>query len=107
MTSSTARQHASSELVVATALHTPAEDRWCNAEPSTIASAPPRPSDARPLTGWLWSSWLRLWPASTKSPSRQVATSTVGGLTTSFHTGQCNDDGHTRQRGHAAQSCLD
>src|SRR5450432_2009942 len=81
MASLTAIQHESSNSLVATVAHSPLDARLRSECPPTMASAPPRPSGASPLTGWLAISCLRPSPVTANSPSPHVATSIVGFVT--------------------------
>src|SRR6266850_4440699 len=81
MASLTAIQHESSNSLVATVAHSPLGGRLRSKWRPTTASAPPRPSDASPLTGWFAISCVRPSPVTANSPSPHVATSIVGFVT--------------------------
>src|SRR6266481_8632033 len=81
MASLTAIQHESSNSLVATVAHSPLGARLRSECRPTMASAPPRPSDASPLTGWFAISCVRPSPVTANSPSAHVATSIVGFVT--------------------------
>src|ERR1017187_4192454 len=81
MVSRTAMQHESSNLLVATVAHSPLDARLRSECRPTMASAPPRPSGASPLTGWFAISWVRPSPMTANSPSLHVETSIVGFVT--------------------------
>src|SRR6266478_7853062 len=81
MASLTAIQHESSNSLVATVAHSPLGARLRSECRPTMASAPPRPSGASPLTGWFAISCVRPSPVTANSPSPHVATSIVGFVT--------------------------
>src|SRR5712692_2777075 len=81
MASLTAIQHESSSSLVATVAHSPLGARLRSECRPTMASAPPRPSGASPLTGWFAISCVRPSPVTANSPSPHVATSIVGFVT--------------------------
>src|SRR6202171_3298600 len=81
MASLTAIQHESSNSLVATVAHSPLGARLRSECRPTMASAPPRPSGASPLTGWFAISCVRPSPVTANSPSPHDATSTVGLVT--------------------------
>src|SRR5882724_8575006 len=78
-------QHESSNSLVATVAHSPLGARLPSEFPPTMASAPPRPSGASPLTGWFAISCVHPSPVTANSPSPHVATSIV---TESLHSPQ-------------------
>src|SRR6185503_13436143 len=84
-------QHASSHSLVATRVHSPLGARRRNACPPTIASAPPCPSGASPLTSWPAISCLRVSPVKANSPSPHVATSIVSFAINTFLSLLAND----------------
>src|SRR5271170_4263509 len=77
MASLTAIQHESSNALVATVAHSPLGARLCSECRPTMASAPPRPSGASPLTSWFAISCLRVSPVKANRPSPHVATRIV------------------------------
>src|ERR1700678_4167658 len=81
MASLTAIQHESSNSLVATVAHSPLGARLRSECRPTMASAPPRPSSASPLTGWFAISCVRPSAVNANSPSPHVATSIVGFVT--------------------------
>src|SRR5580700_10560876 len=81
MVSRTVIQHESSNSLVVTIAHSPVGARLRSECRSTMASAPPRPSGASPLTGWFAISCVRPSPVTANSPSPHVATSIVGFVT--------------------------
>src|SRR5580698_9592814 len=81
MVSRTAMQHERSNSLVATVAHSPLGVRLRSELPPTIASAPPRPSGATPLTDSFAISCVGSLPVITNSPSPHVATSIVGFVT--------------------------
>src|SRR5580658_11289075 len=81
MVSRTLIQHESSNSLVATVAHSPLGARLRSECWPTMASAPPRPSDASPLTDWFAISCVRPSPVTANSPSPHVATSIVGFVT--------------------------
>src|SRR6266851_8338603 len=81
MVSRAAVQHESSNSLVATVAHSPLGARLRSECPPTMASAPPCPSGASPLTGWFAISCVHSSPVTAKSPSPHVATSIVGFVT--------------------------
>src|ERR1022692_212180 len=81
MASLTAIQHESSNSLVATVAHSPLGARLRSECRPTMASAPPRPSGASPLTGWFAISCVQPSPVTANSPSPHVATSIVGFVT--------------------------
>src|ERR1700691_87042 len=81
MVSRTAIQHESSNSLVATVAHSPLGARLRSELPPTMASAPPHPSGASPLTERSAISCLRPSPVTANSPSPHVATIIVGFFT--------------------------
>src|ERR1700728_1940978 len=81
MVSLTALQHESSNSLVAMVAHSPLGARLCSECRPTMASAPPCPSGASPLTRWSAISCVRPSPVIANNPSPQVATSIVGCVT--------------------------
>src|ERR1035438_179157 len=81
MVSRTVIQHESSNSLVETVAHSPLGARLRSECRPTMASAPPRPSGAIPLTDWFAISCRRPSPVTANSPSCQVATSIVGFVT--------------------------
>ena len=74
-------QHERSNSLVATVAHSPPGARLRSECRPTMASAPPRPSGASPLTERSAISCLRPSPVTANSPSPHVATSIVGFVT--------------------------
>src|SRR6266849_7038693 len=81
MVSRTVIQHESSNSLVATVVHSPLGARLRSECRPTMASAPPRPSGASPLTGWFAISCVHPSPVTANSPSPHVATSIVSFVT--------------------------
>src|SRR5258708_739641 len=81
MASRTVIQHESSNSLVATIAHSPLGARLRSECRPTMASAPPRPSGASPLTGWFAISCEHPSPVTANSPSPHVATSIVSFVT--------------------------
>src|SRR5271156_1220900 len=81
MASLTAIQHESSNSLLATVAHSPLGVCLQSECRPTMASAPPSPSGATPLTGWFAISCVRPSPVTANNPSPHVATSIVGLVT--------------------------
>jgi len=86
--SRTVIQHESSNSLVARVAHSPLGARLRSECRPTMASAPPRPSGASPLTDWFAISCVRPSPVTANRPLLHVATSIVG-VVTEYHSPSC------------------